>query len=76
VVHAALERTHTILVQVTTCFQTDCHVEVLHAALKRTLTVLDRVFATLVGSKAKKPVQLGESAGGALATSFGWGSTK
>jgi multidrug resistance efflux pump len=65
-------------VQVTTCFQTDCHVGVLQAALERTHTVLDRLFAasTLARSKVQKLVQLGEFSYGALATSFGWVSTK
>ena len=65
-------------VQVTTCFQTDCHVGVLQVALERTHTVLDRLFAalTLARSKVQKLAQLGEFSYGALATSFGRVSRK
>ena len=65
-------------VQITTCFQNDCHVGVFQASLTQTHTVLARLFevAMSIGSEAKHLVQPIKSAYAALASHSGLVSSK
>ena len=65
-------------VQITTCFQNDCHVGVFQASLTQTHTVLARPFevAMSIGSEAKDLVQPIKSAYAALASHSGLVSSK
>ena len=65
-------------VQVTTCFQNDCHIGVFQVSLKQTHTALTRLFEVAVstGSEAKELVQPIKSAYAALASHSGLVSSK
>src|SRR5215469_4675557 len=65
-------------VQVTTCFQNDCHIGVFQVSLKQTHTALARLFevAMSTGSEAKELVQPIKSAYAALASHSGLVSSK
>src|SRR5215470_16711068 len=65
-------------VQVTTCFQNDCHIGVFQVSLKQTHTALTRLFEVeiSIGSEAKHLVQPIKSAYAALASHSGPVSSK